>query len=163
MIEPIVVGYDPRRADHAPLEFGVAAAELTGAQLLVHDDLLPDCSKAIEEIEPDLRALDIRVDCLKVRSSSAARALHEAAEREDAGLLVVGSSRRSTAGRVLAGSTAERLLHGAPCPFGVVPLNWTRRGGLNTIGVAFIDSEGDARRCAARTRSPGGRGPSSGP
>jgi hypothetical protein len=73
MIEPIVVGYDPRRADHAPLEFGVAAAELTGAQLLVHDDLLPDCSKAIEEIEPDLRALDIRVDCLKVRSSSAAR------------------------------------------------------------------------------------------
>jgi hypothetical protein len=35
MTKPIIVGYDPRRADHAPLEFGVAAAELTGAHLLV--------------------------------------------------------------------------------------------------------------------------------
>jgi hypothetical protein len=35
MTKPIIVGYDPRRADHAPLEFGVAAAELSGAQLLV--------------------------------------------------------------------------------------------------------------------------------
>jgi nucleotide-binding universal stress UspA family protein len=166
MTKPIIVGYDPRRADHAPLEFGVAAAELTGAPLLaisaqapmhatptapagmiaysaggVHEDLLPDCTEAIDQIEPELRALDIRVDCLKVRSTSAARALHDAAEREEAGLLVVGSSRRSTAGRVLAGSTAERLLHGAPCPVAAVPLNWTRRGGLNTIGVAFVDSE----------------------
>jgi nucleotide-binding universal stress UspA family protein len=82
----------------------------------VHEDLLPDRTQAIDEIEPELRALDIRVDCLKLRSTSAARALHEASEREDAGLLVVGSSRRSSAGRVLAGSTAERLLHGAPCP-----------------------------------------------
>jgi nucleotide-binding universal stress UspA family protein len=166
MTKSILVGYDPRRVDRAPPEFGVAAAELTGAPLLVisvqapmpvtptapagmiaysaggvDEDLLPDCMKAIDEIEPEVRAKGIRVDCLKVQSTSAARALHEASEREDAGLLVVGSSRRSSAGRVLAGSTAERLLHGAPCPVAVVPLTWTRQGGLDTIGAAFVDSE----------------------
>jgi hypothetical protein len=38
----------------------------------VHEDLLPDCTEAIDQIEPELRALDIRVDCLKVRSTSRA-------------------------------------------------------------------------------------------
>ena len=31
----------------------------------VHEDLLPDCTEAIDQIEPELRALDIRVDCLQ--------------------------------------------------------------------------------------------------
>jgi hypothetical protein len=31
MSEPILVGYEPRRADYAPVECGVAAAGFTGA------------------------------------------------------------------------------------------------------------------------------------
>lgn len=34
---------------------------------------------------------------------------------------VVGSSHTGHLGRVLPGSTAERLLHGSPCPVAVVP------------------------------------------
>jgi nucleotide-binding universal stress UspA family protein len=164
MSKPILVGYDPRRADRAPVDFGVAAARFTGAPLVVvavqagapvlpispggtqpyaiatvDEDLVTDCSEALREIEAELGAAGITVECRQLRSTSAARALHEAAEQEDAGLLVVGSSRRSVAGRVLAGSTAQGLLAGAPCPVGVVPLDWTARS-PSTIGVAWVDS-----------------------
>ena len=37
------------------------------------------------------------------------------------GLIVVGSTHTGRAGRVLPGSTAERLLHGSPCPVAVAP------------------------------------------
>ena len=35
MSKPILVGYDPVSADHAPVNFGVAAARFTGAPLIV--------------------------------------------------------------------------------------------------------------------------------
>jgi nucleotide-binding universal stress UspA family protein len=68
-------------------------------------------------------------------------ALHEAAEAEDAGLLVVGSTRQGAIGRVLPGSTADRLMHGAPCPIAIVPPGWEAGAGLQTIGVAYVDTE----------------------
>ena len=83
----------------------------------------------------------IGVECRELATTSAARALHELSETEDAGLLVVGSTRRGAAGRVLPGSTAERLMHGAPCPIAIVPPGWEAGGGLNTIGVAYVDSD----------------------
>jgi nucleotide-binding universal stress UspA family protein len=78
---------------------------------------------------------------VELESTSAARALHEAAEERDAGLLVVGSTNRGAVGRVLVGSTAERLMHGAPCPIAIVPHGWQAGAGLNTLGVAFVESE----------------------
>ena len=39
----------------------------------------------------------------------------------DAALIVVGSTHTGRAGRVLPGSTGERLLHGSPCAVAVVP------------------------------------------
>jgi nucleotide-binding universal stress UspA family protein len=150
----ILVGYDPRTADRAPVHFGAAAARFTGAPLVVasvetggsltaagalyDDDLLADCAPAVEEIELELRPLGIKVDCVRLQSTSAARALHETADEMDAGLLVVGSSRRSGAGRVLAGTTALRLMHGAPCPVAVVPASWSSSGPPRTIGVAYV-------------------------
>lgn len=166
MSKPILVGYDPRKLDHAPVDFGATLARLTGAELIVasvesagsilpisagpynyaighiDNDLVADCAPALAQVEEELRARGIRFECRRVTESSAARGLHEEAERIDAGLLVVGSSRGSTAGRVLAGSTGERLLHGAPCPVSIVPPEWREEDGrLDTIGVAFVDTE----------------------
>jgi nucleotide-binding universal stress UspA family protein len=59
---------------------------------------------------------------------SPARALKEAAEQAGAGIIVVGSSHVGRLGRVLPGSTAERLLHGAPCPVAVVPVGFGAHG-----------------------------------
>ena len=70
-----------------------------------------------------------------------ARALHEAAEAEQAGLLVVGSTRRALSAACYRGSTAERLMHGAPCPIAIVPPGWEAGAGLGTIGVAYVDTD----------------------
>jgi nucleotide-binding universal stress UspA family protein len=153
MPKPILAGFDPKTLDRAPVELGVAAARITGAPLLVlavearaparagDEALAPDAQEALARLEEEIGHDDVAVEWRRLRSSSAARALHEAAEMEDAGLLVVGSSKAGTAGRVLSGSTAQRLLHGAPCPIAVAPQGWTRGGALDTIGVAYVDSE----------------------
>jgi nucleotide-binding universal stress UspA family protein len=59
-----------------------------------------------------------------IANLSPAHALHELAEKVDAGLIVVGSTHTGRAGRVLPGSTAERLLHGSPCPVAVAPKHY---------------------------------------
>jgi nucleotide-binding universal stress UspA family protein len=69
----------------------------------------------------DVRDVELRP---LVVNTSPAHALHATAEEEHAGIIVVGSSHTGRLGRVLPGSTAERLLHGAPCPVAVVPLGY---------------------------------------
>jgi nucleotide-binding universal stress UspA family protein len=163
--KPILVGYDPTTRDLAPVRFAVAAAGLTGAQVVVAgvesgdpedadaaggtaatapeagEELVADCSEALAAVEDDLQTQGVGAECRRLRGPSAARALHEAAEATDAGLLVVGSTTRGAVGRLLPGSTAERLMQGAPCPVAVVPHGWEPRGGVTTIGVAYVNSE----------------------
>ena len=158
MSKPIIVGYDPQTFDRAPVNFAVAAARFTGAPLVIAsvcagsavrdgsaagrlEDLAADASGALDEVERELDAEGIAVEFRQIDNTSAARALHEAAEAQDAGLLVVGSTTRGAIGRVLPGSTAERLMHGAPCPIAIVPHEWEAGGGLNTIGVAYVDTD----------------------
>lgn len=153
MSKPILVGHDPRRVDPAPVAFGADLARRCGASLLVASvekgapvartdgDLVDDCSAALEQVEAELHASQVRADCVRLQSTSAARALQELAEQEDAGMLVVGSARTSRVGRVLAGATAMQLLHGAPCPVAVTPLNWDAERPPATIGAAYVDSE----------------------
>jgi nucleotide-binding universal stress UspA family protein len=170
MSKPILVGYDPRAADSAPVELGAELARLTGAQLVVASveggapilpvstpqptvdyavgqvdpDLLPDCGPALEQVDTKLSALGIRYECRRLRNTSAARALQTEAELDDAALLVVGSSRRAASGRVLSGSTAERLLYGSPCAVGVAPAGWKAEdwsGKPREIGVGYVDSD----------------------
>ncbi len=73
---------------------------------------------------------------------SPARALHQFAESEHAALVIVGSTHTGTLGRVMPGSTAERLLQGAPCAVAVVPTDYRVRPDhpLRRIGVAFDGS-----------------------
>jgi nucleotide-binding universal stress UspA family protein len=155
MAKPIIVGYDPKSSDRSPVAFALRAARFTGAPLViacvgsdsgahearVEDDLMQGAGGALEEFQRELDAQDVAVESVELESTSAARALHEAAEERDAGLLVVGSTNRGAVGRVLVGSTAERLMHGAPCPIAIVPHGWQAGAGLNTLGVAYVESE----------------------
>lgn len=181
MARPILVGYDPEAGDQAPVEFGIAAAEFTGAPLIVGaahasasalgpagqgvvEEQLPQdgAGESLDHLRTELRRSGVTVECRPLPGMSAPRALHEAAEEFGAGLVVVGSTGRGGVGRVLPGSTAQRLMHGAPCPVAVVPGGWTRGGGLHTIGVAYVDTpEGHralddamalARRSGAKVR-----------
>src|SRR3954447_6876479 len=190
MGQPILVGYDPRMKDRAPVRLGVVLARVTEAPLIVASvqappagprpiemppqqglpyaivlpdpDLLHDCAPQVEEIRLELEPYGIPADCEVLIGTSAAKALHEAAEERRAGLLVVGSSRRGARGRVRAGAPAARLLSGSPSPVAVAPHAWERHELPKTIGVAFRDTEDGrealrgavalARRAHARLR-----------
>ncbi len=159
MAKPIIVGYDPKSSDRSPVAFALRAARFTGAPLVVasvgsgagaeeesaggrvEEDLVPTTAGPLDALQRDLDAEGVAVESVELNNTSAARALHEAAEERDAGLLVVGSTDRGTVGRVLVGSTAERLMHGAPCPIAIVPHGWQAGAGLNTLGVAFVDTD----------------------
>jgi nucleotide-binding universal stress UspA family protein len=64
------------------------------------------------------------LDVLAIRGPTPASALHSLLETGDYDLAVVGSSRRSTLGRVLSGTTAAMLLHGSPCAVAVAPAGY---------------------------------------
>jgi nucleotide-binding universal stress UspA family protein len=76
-----------------------------------------------------------------IADPSAPHALHSLAEAIDAALLVVGSTHRGPVGRVVPGSTGERLLHGSPCPVAIVPRGYAKTGAIRTIGVGYDSSD----------------------
>jgi nucleotide-binding universal stress UspA family protein len=79
-----------------------------------------------------------------VGSHSAAHGLDDVAEELGASMIVVGSSPRGARRHILAGSTAERLLHGASCPVAVAPRGIRERSldaPVRRIGVAYVDSD----------------------
>src|SRR3954451_16568661 len=73
---------------------------------------------------------------------SPARCIQTVAAEEGASRIVIGSSGRGGAGRVFAGTTAERLLHGAPCPVAVAPRGFhtLEPGDISTIAVGYDGS-----------------------
>ena len=99
-----------------------------------------------------------------VADPSPARALHRLAERTGAALIVVGSTHRGPLGRVLPGTTGERLLHGSPCPVAIAPRGYAAQGldPFRTVAVGYDESEESkaalhaadqiARRLGARLR-----------
>ena len=50
-------------------------------------------------------------------------------------------------------------MHGAPCPIAIVPPGWEAGGGLNTIGVAYVDSDEGREALSGGTRWRAARGP----
>ena len=77
------------------------------------------------------------VEFKAVGSGSASHGLHDVAEELGASLIVLGSQ---TERRLLATSTGERVIAGAPCPVAMPPRGWRDRAShdLDRIGVAFV-------------------------
>ncbi|HEX6026424.1 MAG TPA: universal stress protein [Solirubrobacter sp.] len=158
----ILIGVDDTERSQDAIAFGSQIANATGATVIVAnaypysdvprraaDDtyrraLAEDAKKFAHEMRdrlegvPDERAL-IRV----MANPSPAHALHDLAHAERAALIIVGSTHTGHVGRVLPGSTGERLFHGAPCSVAVVPKDYRKQGHgpIRRIGVAYNGSD----------------------
>jgi nucleotide-binding universal stress UspA family protein len=93
---------------------------------------------------------DETVELKAIANPSPSHGLHALAEQEHADLIVVGSTHTGRAGRVLPGSTAERLLHGAPCQVAVAPNGYAQRSDQQPgiIGCGY-DGSASSRRALA--------------
>lgn len=153
MFRTIVVGYDgparggepialaerlrdPRRGTLL-LTSAYLPAPVASAPLVAAVDLLDTMDETLAEARAQLED-PTRARTLSVAAAPAPALIHTA-ERERADLLVVGSTQRGPLGRVLAGTTAEQLLHGAPCAVAVAPQGY-RGGEIRHIGVAYEGS-----------------------
>ena len=161
-VSTIVIGVDTTERSEDALVFGRQLADASGASIIVacaypYSDIpsraanltyrhaLADEAKATAH-ERRARLEGFPEDRSQIRvvaNPSPPHALHDLATAEHASLVVVGSTHTGTAGRVLPGSTGERLLHGSPCAVAVVPTDYRNRPEqpIRRIGVAYNATE----------------------
>ncbi|GCE40590.1 universal stress protein [Rhodococcus sp. USK10] len=114
----IVVGYTPDQFGGAALEHGVAEAQLRGTSLLVINsskgDSLADQSFAdnahLQELEGKLAASGIDHEVRQIVGDETVDVILETMTAPNAELLVIGIRDRTPVGKLLMGSTAQRLL-----------------------------------------------------
>ena len=139
----IIVGVDESAGSADAIALASRLAGMTGATLMLVNvypyDIHPsralnydfegylreDSAEMLERLRS--AQADETIEIKAIPNPSPAHGLHALAEKEDAGLIVVGSTHTGRAGRVLPGSTAERLLHGSPCPVAVAPKGYVNR------------------------------------
>jgi nucleotide-binding universal stress UspA family protein len=179
----VIIGFDGSPSGHDALALGRRLAEVAGAAITVvcvHPymaltaDVEADAAVELSWREGSERTLDEARSLLSgvpaatfraMADTSPARALHVAAEEADAALIVLGSTRRRGLGRVLPGTTADQVLHAAPCAVAVAPAGYAARDDRSlsgTIGAAVDGGEETdrvarvagriARRAKARLR-----------
>jgi antitoxin (DNA-binding transcriptional repressor) of toxin-antitoxin stability system len=94
---PILVGYDPKLRDRAPVRFGVAAARFTGAPLIVVsvcadrratqkcEELVADAGEALEsikaEVDTEVTVREVRIARLRPAARVPARRRHASRDR----------------------------------------------------------------------------------
>ena len=120
----VVVGYVPTREGETALEHAVAEARSRRARLVVvntsRGDALVDQRYVDEEqlsaLEQRLDGVDHLVVHTHPRAGTRPRRSSPSAEDHRAELIVIGLRRRSPVGKLLMGSTAQRVLLDAACP-----------------------------------------------
>jgi nucleotide-binding universal stress UspA family protein len=157
MFRNVLVGYEGSERSEDALALGHALAAADGAVTAVCAYWYEPLSSRVgpggpgemtmragaeETLAPLRDRSDAATETLAIPAASPARALRELAEEEDHDLIVVGSTDRGAVGCVFAGTTADGLLHGGPCPIAVAPRGYHRRPRrLRRIGVAYDGSE----------------------
>jgi nucleotide-binding universal stress UspA family protein len=151
---PIVVGYNGRDESRDALALAKTLARASNSWILlvwvepvgpldvpyetIFAPIQDRAEQALEEVARDLREQDFEVGTRVGLLGSAAQGIHQFAEDEAAELIVVGSSHRGPAGRVLAGTVGTRLLHGSACPVAIAPRGLADRPvHFQRVGVGY--------------------------
>lgn len=123
MTDTIVVGFLPSKTGEAALQEGARQARLSGGKLVVVNSSRADATydpalataAMLELVDEALKGAKIDHILEQPIGQDPADHLFEAIERHSARLVVIGLRRRSLLGRVLFGSTAQRVLLHSPC------------------------------------------------
>jgi len=164
----ILVGYDGSDGGRDALELARVLAEATDASVLVAAVLpygpLPIPYELLEEEKAERarplfdeareRLGELEIETRAFGGGTPAGVINDLAEREEVETIVIGSPHRSTVGRVLLGSVADGLLHGAPCETVTAPRGYAaeQHGPFRTIAVAYDDT-GEAKAALARAEA----------
>lgn len=134
---PVLIGFDGADGGRDALELGRLLGSIRESRCIV---AIPEAGQIASEARSALGGSEAEMRVVGVLSP--ALQLVECAKREDAGTLVVGSTRRGKIGRALLGSTTEQVLHKAPCEVVVAPRGYAaeRHTGLAKIAVAVDGS-----------------------
>jgi nucleotide-binding universal stress UspA family protein len=120
----VVVGWTSDARGHAALVRGAEEARVHGEALLVVnatsgtatvDDRFAGAD-AVDQVQALLASLGVQGEVRQPVVLDVTEALLEIAEEVDASLLVIGIRHRSPVGKLLMGSTAQRILLDARCP-----------------------------------------------
>lgn len=149
--EPVIVGVEPHRAEHADaVALGAALARAAAAPLLLvsvyepghlageHDGSARTFAlrRAVQGLGAHLQGLE--VEQLVLPGASAARVLHALADMRRPRALAVGSSPKAPWGHVELGHVSQRLLHGGAAPTAVAPRGYASRvAQIRTITVGY--------------------------
>ena len=103
-------------------------------------------------LEREREAAGVAADLIGLFAPSVGSGLEQLAEDCGADLLLVGSCRRGSIGRLLRGDDTQGSLGGARCAVAVAPVGYAKRQQrIETIGVAYNGSpESEAALAAAR-------------
>ena len=121
----IVVGYVPTPEGEAALTQAITEARNRNSKLLVINSSRGDApvdnrfaqEGDIHGIEERLATQGINHEIKQpVRGHDAAAEVLDAAEEQDAELIVIGLRRRTPVGKLIMGSTSQRILLEADCP-----------------------------------------------
>ncbi|MBD0322829.1 MAG: universal stress protein [Aldersonia sp.] len=120
----IVIGFSADRYGTAALQHGLEEAKVRGTAVRVINsskgDAWTDPKFASEDgvvrLEEELAASGVPHEIHQEVGEDAVESLLDAMEAEDAELLVIGIRHRTPVGKLLMGSTAQRLLLNCPKP-----------------------------------------------
>ena len=156
MYRKIIVGHDLHSGGADALALGRQLAQASDAQLVVagifpigalptgfESSWIDEQAKVAKEIQSIADEAGAEAEAFPSRSP--ALGLHALAEEVDADLVVVGSSRHSTAGQILAGNVGLGLLHGAPCAVAIAPRGYAENPTDISTVVVGVDGGQDSR------------------
>lgn len=161
----VLVGYVPHKGGRGSLDLGTQFAHALGTSLSVvtvvprqwstpslarvDAEYAEFAQQLGEQAEAKAReylvdpSVDVPIDYHAVTGRSVTSALLHAAEECRASVLVLGSSTDGAVGRIVVGSTTDKLLHSSPIPLALSPRGYrsTASDGFSRVTCAFSDGE----------------------
>jgi nucleotide-binding universal stress UspA family protein len=136
MIAPVLVALSPESSDRGPVDFAAGVCRFTGAPLVIV--AVGQGGDVHESLGSELRDSGVQVTVRAVEHESPAEAVAAVVDELRPGLVVAGSTHRGRLGRVLLGSTGEKIVQGSPSPVVVVPHGHEQPAkGVRTVGAGF--------------------------